>query len=213
MGRLTKQMKQDIVDAVADDVYIKRDKEFLKLENILANQIMDDAIGPRYLKKMAELPVCYFQSYATIDVEVKTGKGSETEEVSIPRLSKSNWKGRPRHRMETGHGNNKLQLGKSRVQPKFMSLGGIVLSKGHPLAKALRKYAKDREQFGEEVMAAVVKVNALLESVNTDKKLFEIWPEAKKYMPKPEPVAKLPTVRGDEVNKLIHCVKSSEGCD
>ena len=97
--------------------------------------------------------------------------------------------------------------------PAYIKHGYILLQESDKLYKYLEELRVVREKFGADFEEAIGKARILLASVTTVKKLMEIWPECQKYIPKPEPVAKLPTVRGDEVNKLIHCVKSSEGCD
>ena len=211
MSRLSKQVKQDITDAVADDIHNKRNEELLKLEHTLANQILDRAIGASNMRKMKALPLDYFQTDTNISVKF-TVKKDETDTVPLKRFSISDWKRQARYRFNSGYIDDALNLGKSRPVPQWLHYGQITLDKDSPLLAALKKYGKDREKFSEEVLAAIAKVETLLASVTTDKKLFEIWPEAKKYMPKPEPVAKLPTVRGEDVNDLISCTKKVAGC-
>jgi len=217
MSRLGKQMKEDIIDAVANDLHDARNDDLLKLENVLANQILDQEIGAVNMKKMASLPANYFQTTTTIDVKVKQTakekKDKKEDGIKMPRFIISSWKHDPRYKFDNGYGSNDINMGKARIVPQGLMYGDIVLEKKDPLLLALQKYQKDRQVFAKEVLAAIAGVNTMVESVTTVKKLLEVWPEATRYIPKPEVVAKLPTVRAEDVNKLITCTKKKAGCE
>ena len=97
--------------------------------------------------------------------------------------------------------NRDLQMSESRPVPP---LKGRVTLTGK-LLTAADKYAKEWHKLREEKAQARDKILSLVLSVSTVKKLLEVWPEGKAFVPPANVISMLPvdpnTVK--EVNKLL----------
>lgn len=83
--------------------------------------------------------------------------------------------------------------------------GAITLTADDPLTQQLYDIDHDAAALDEHVKHLTASITAVLESVTTDTKLVEIWPEAVAFIPAAERAAtsNLPALRVDELNKLI----------
>ena len=88
----------------------------------------------------------------------------------------------------------------------------VTLKHGDPLLKKLRHADKERERVDERKEQLKIALKSTLWSVTTDKKLYEVWPEAREFMPIVEgaPSINLPAVPIKELNKLIGLPSAKE---
>ena len=210
MARLNKDVKLKIMGKLSVDLHDKRCKKLDVMEDAIVNDLLDREVGDKNLKLMSQLPASYFTTSVSVSVMYKSKQGGSETYMSMERLRSLY---QPRSLVTSvfsGDGN--VRLVTARVFPAFMNHGNIHLDKSDPLLKRLFEVKELREKFSEDYKAAMRQAAALLESVTTDTKLLELWPECKKYFPKPEPVAKLPTVNVDELNSKISCTKKEDGC-
>lgn len=79
------------------------------------------------------------------------------------------------------------------------------INSDNPLTEQLYAIDHDAKTLGEEVEQLVASVTSVLDSVTTDKRLIEIWPEAVAFIPAAEKAntPQLPALPIAELNKLI----------
>lgn len=80
-----------------------------------------------------------------------------------------------------------------------------VIPTGNPFAEQLYAIDHDATALTSEIEQLKVSLNAVLNSVSTDKKLIEVWPEAVAFIPAAEKAntPQLPALPIAELNKLI----------
>ncbi|MDR9847061.1 Nmad5 family putative nucleotide modification protein [Herbaspirillum huttiense] len=176
--RLNEQVRKGIVSKAIADSFSLRDKALKKLEQELA-----DSIYLKQYSKDAEL-------VKNIPQEWKVFSGMVT---IVHEDFDNHWQSeKPR---------TELNMSETRVVPPVrrpITLTG-------PLASAAAKYAKHYMELKEEKRQAEAKLTSLLYSVNSVKKLLEVWPEGKPFVPEANVVAMLPANPAviSEVNKLL----------
>lgn len=81
----------------------------------------------------------------------------------------------------------------------------VVLKADDPLVAELYDIDHDSKAVNDEHASLLASLWAVLDSVSTDKKLYEVWPEAKAFVPAAERAASvnLPALPISELNKLI----------
>ena len=81
-----------------------------------------------------------------------------------------------------------------------------VLKTYEPSSKLFKKWEKINNKQMElraDVINAEVEASAIIDTVNTDKKLLEIWPEIEPFLPKQVTTKKLPIVLPAAINKTF----------
>lgn len=80
-----------------------------------------------------------------------------------------------------------------------------VLHSDDPLTEQLYAIDADRETLGNDKTQITASVNAVLDSVTTDKRLVEVWPEAVAFIPAAERAAspQLPALPIADLNRMI----------
>ena len=87
--------------------------------------------------------------------------------------------------------------------------GRHVVNSKSALGKKILKWSDERDAINKDRGALRREIRTLLDSVTTDKKLLEVWPEAEKYIPK-EPAPAYPlAVRPQDLNKKIEAAKKA----
>jgi hypothetical protein len=83
--------------------------------------------------------------------------------------------------------------------------GDVTLEAEHPLTQQLFDIDHDAEALKQETEQLSVSLWAVLNSVSTDAKLVEVWPEAVAFIPAAEKAntPQLPALQIAELNKLI----------
>jgi len=83
--------------------------------------------------------------------------------------------------------------------------GGVTLGADNPLTEKLYAIDHDAKALKDETEQLTVSLWAVLNSVNTDKRLIEVWPEAATFIPVAERAAhqQLPALPIADLNRLI----------
>jgi hypothetical protein len=187
MPRLTKDMRDEIVRKVLHYKFAEEEKA-LAAEGGRVFDAVIDAVQGEYKDKIAAVPEEYFHRTISFSVRVNDSKrrnrGENTVSVS----------GTHPRAVPEGHGFNRY----SNLDMK--EVGEAAYKLAHDYAeKVLDK--KDRRSSLKE------KLTALVYSVTTTKRLYEVWPELAAIVPEPKEnqpaVGTALTVSVAELNKII----------
>lgn len=79
-----------------------------------------------------------------------------------------------------------------------------------PIADALAKLQTDQDALKANESKLRADIRGLVASVNTDKQLLEVWPEAAPFIPKQnKPQAKALAIQPDQLNAVLKKVKAA----
>ncbi len=177
MSRLTKQLREKMLSTVLDHAFLDKQKKAKADLITIGEKIYSDVYGP-HIDAMKSLPKGWLQKSSTVSIAI-AGQSHSVE------LGESKLIGYDQY----GKWNKaKLYVGDELIAVEYLGL----LEKSKDLTE-------ERRQMQREV-------NAVLESVHTFKKLWEVWPECKSLLEKFEAkptIAILPAVQVDRLNSAL----------
>ena len=178
MGRLTKAEKENIVDrAVADVTKVKEQKLQERLYKV-SMKIYESLFTKEQKDLMAKLPDGWLHSVTSIQV---TG------------LQRRSWE--------------YLKF-KNAVRSTYaMSCGLNSTELDSGLVEELIKVYEDKDSFDKEKRVLRGKLNNLLSTITSEKKLTEVWPEGTKYLTSCDSTENLPCITSKEVVELMAKMK------
>lgn len=117
--------------------------------------------------------------------------------------------------MDTNLGGQRhnIELSDRKLMSYENNVSRIVFEANDPAVINYLQANKKLDDIKEQRNTMSNKVNAILESVRTFKKLWEVWPEAKPLLEKFEdkpPVAYLPAIQFDQINAQLGLPPNSE---
>lgn len=189
MARLTKGMRENTVRRVLDFKFKERVKALKNKEHALFDKVVD-ALQGEYKTAIEAIPVEYF--HTSIRFNVRSTKrafhaGRERESISVS--------------VEGSHPRPDRN-----VLGVWHNLTDKTVPK--PVYEQAVAYANEWAEYLNERTELERKLSALVHSVATTNKLYEVWPELHEIVPMPdEPLKQDPstalTVSVAELNKLI----------
>lgn len=178
MGRLTKAEKENIVDrAVADVTKVKEQKPQNRLYKV-STKIYDSLFTKEQKDLMAKLPDGWLRSETSLRVN---------------RLHHRNWE--------------YLKFKNAVLSTCAMSCGLNSTDLGRGLVEELIKVYEDKDSFDKEKRVLRGKLDNLLSTITSEKKLTEIWPEGTKYLTPRDSTENLPSITSKEVVELMAKMK------
>lgn len=186
MSRLTNQLREKMLETVLDHAFLSKINSAQKAKIVAGEKIYQDIYGP-YLIAMESLPKGFLPRTPSVYIAVAGQK--HCVDFSEPRL------------IGKGHGDRysqaaKLYVGDEQVAADFLKT-----------VSDLTDIENDRSNMKREV-------RAVLESVHTFKKLWEVWPECKSILEKFEvkpSIAILPAVQVDRLNSVLGLPAKEDG--
>lgn len=178
MSRLTKQLREKMLEAVLDHAFASK-QQAANRELIAAGEKIYTDIYGAHLIAMESLPNGFMNTGRYVYIAIAGQKHC----VELSEKKKIGYSHDSRHSNSA-----KLYVGDEPVAKEFMKAVEVVSD-----IKA------QRSQMHREV-------NAVLESVHTFKKLWEVWPESKSVLEKFEDkpaIAILPAVQVDRLNSIL----------
>ena len=174
MGRLTKAEKENIVDRAVADVTKAKEQKLQERLYSVSLKIYDSRFTKEQKDLMAKLPNGWLHSVTRIQV---TG------------LRHRNWE--------------YLKF-KNAVRSTYaMSCGLFAPELDSSLVEELIKVCEDKDSFDKEKRVLRKKLNDLLLTITTEKKLTEVWPEGTKYLTPCDSTENLPAITSKEVVELM----------
>lgn len=178
MSRLTKQLREKMLETVLDHAFTAKEQAAYKAKIVAGEKVYTDIYGP-HLIAMESLPKGFLSKthYIYIAIGGQKHKVDLTEDRLIGRG----------HADRYGSG-AKLYVGDEVVAQEFLKA-----------VEAVSDIQTERSNMHREV-------NAVLESVHTFKKLWEVWPECKSLLEKFEDkptIAILPAVQVHRLNAAL----------
>lgn len=178
MSRLTKQLRDKMLETVLDHAFTAKQQAANKNKIAAGEKVYTDIYGP-YLIAMESLPKEFLPKASSFYIAI----GGQKHKVD---LTESRLIGRGHYdRYNSGA---KLYVGDEPAAQEFMKA-----------VEAVSDIKAQREQMHREV-------SAVLESVHTFKKLWEVWPECKSLLEKFEDkpaIAILPAVQVNRLNAAL----------
>ena len=178
MSRLTKQLRESMRYTMLNHAFNAKQDAAEKAKIMIGEQIYNDIYGP-YLIAMESLPRGFLEKSRHIYISI----GGQ---VHMAYLNESRLIG-------NGHGS------------KWN--GGAKLYVGdEPVAQAFLKAVKDVDDIKSQRESMSREVTAVLDSVHTFKKLWEVWPESKSLLEEFEQkptIAILPAVQVHRLNAAL----------
>ena len=174
MSRLTKQLREKMLETVLDHAFDVKQKQ-AKAELIAAGDALYMNHHGEHLKTMQKLPASFLYKQGRMDTNI----GGQRHIVS---------------------------LSESKPMSYESNCSRIVFEADNPVAIAWLKANDKVNDIGEQRKAMCREVNAVLESVHTFKKLWEVWPECKSLLEKFEDkpvIAILPAVQVHRLNAAL----------
>ena len=170
--RLTNQIRDAILSNVIEKTFQPKVKALEEEGKALGLKVYREVVGEEDIKAMNGL---------------RPGILMTATSLHIDRFDDKNRK----QRFPTGFFGETLPL-PERLPVPMDKQGEFCVRDSHAFSKQVDDYFRKKEALNKESHEISRKTHAILRSVNTDKKLLEIWPEAKDYLPKPdhEPVTK-----------------------
>lgn len=178
MSRLTKQLREKMLETVLDHAFTAKQQAAERIKIVAGEKIYTDIYGS-HLIAMESLPKGILAKSRYIYVAIAGQK-------HCVYFGESRLIG---HKHSDRYGDNaKLYVGDETVSQEFMKA-----------VEAVDKLQSERKSMQREV-------NAVLESVQTFKKLWEVWPECKSLLEKFEQkpaIAILPAVQVHRLNAAL----------
>lgn len=174
MSRLTKQLREKMLETVLDHAFTSKQQAANRAKVAAGEKIYTDIYGT-HLIAMESLPKGFLPRTSSIYIAISGQK--HKVEFSESRLI-------GRGHSEHYNSGAKLYVGDEPVAQEFMKA-----------VEAVSDIKSQREQMRREV-------NAVLESVQTFKKLWEVWPECKSLLEKFEQKPTIAILPAVQVNKL-----------
>ena len=178
MSRLTKQLREKMLETVLDHAFTSK-QQAAKREKIAAGEKIYQDIYGAHLIAMDSLPKGFMNQGRFIYIAIAGQKHC----VELSEVKKIGYYHDHRH-SETA----KLYVGDETVAQEFLAAVDVSAD-----------LEKQRKAMHREV-------NAVLESVHTFKKLWEVWPECKSLLEKFEQkpaIATLPAVQAHRLNAAL----------
>ncbi len=178
MGRLTKAEKENIVDRAVVDVTKVKEQKLQERLYKASMRIYDSLFTKEQKDLMAKLPDGWLHSVTSIQV------------TGLQRLS---WE--------------YLKF-KNAVRSTYaMCCGFNATDLGSGLAEELIKVYEDKDSFDKENRVLRGKLNNLLSTITSEKKLTEVWTEGTKYLTPCDSTENLPSITSKEVVELMAKMK------
>lgn len=178
MGRLTKAEKELIVDRAVVDVTKVKEQKLQERLYKASMRIYDSLFTKEQKDLMAKLPDGWLCSETSIRVN---------------RLQYRSWE--------------YLKF-KNAVRSTYaMSCGLNAEDLGSGLVEELIEVYEDKDSFDKEKRVLRGKLNNLLSTITSEKKLTEVWPEGTKYLTPCDSPENLPSITSKEVVELMAKMK------
>lgn len=184
--RLTNSLRDEIIDAVVKEALKARVSALQKKEYALADLILDH-IWEGHRSAASQFPEGFFSTNTTIRVD--------KFRRPMP------YSGDP----GTHFDRYNMLIGSTARLPARYTYSTIELT-DVKLVKKVEDFVQELNQLKEDITKLRSSVRQMVYAVSTDTKLFELWPEASKYMPKAEPQMKALVPQREVLNNLIKCV-------
>ena len=178
MSRLTKQLRESMRDTMLNHAFNAKQDAAEKAKIMIGEQIYNDIYGP-YLIAMESLPKRKLPKSGYIYIAI----GGQKHKVNFSENRLVGY-----HDWEKYYEGAKLYVG------------------DEPVAQAFLKAVKDVDDIKSQREAMSREVTAVLDSVHTFKKLWEVWPESKSLLEKFEQkptIAILPAVQVHRLNAAL----------
>lgn len=176
MSRLTKSLRERMTRCVLDNAFSEKLKAAKKDKCVVADKIYVDIYGP-HIKAMEALPAGFFESGHHLYISISGQR--HCLQFTESKLSAHN---------HDYHNMAKIYVGDELVAIEYQKA-----------VNACDDIEKQRKSMAHEV-------EAILNSVQTFKKLWEVWPESKSLLEKFESkptVAMLPAIQFERVNAAL----------
>lgn len=179
MSRLTNQIRQSMLKTVLNHAFLAQEESTKRAKFAAAENIYADVYGA-HLTAMQSLP----KGFLLKNNYIYVGIAGQVHEINFKDSRLIGYKHDSRHSADKA----KLYVGDEPVTTEWLKA-----------VDACNDVKSRREAMYREV-------NAVLESVQTFKKLWEVWPECKslleKYEAKPA-IAILPAIQVDRLNQTL----------
>lgn len=186
--RITKEMRESIIARCVKATFAKRTEKYEASRVKLADALYQREHGSAE-KIAAKLPKEWHHTIGSICIDHDGYHYRSTYRKPPPNTV-----------------NHELKLSKLRLAPHSSSLH-IKVPKGDPLHKQADDISREGCAIEKESQDLRDKLTRLLESVTTDKKLLEVWPDGKKFFPDFTPVARsteiIPVSLVKQVNAIV----------
>lgn len=206
--KLNAEIKFAAIEAMTKDVFGKREKVLAAQEIQLAKDVIKQTLGAEYLR-FTRCPREWFdtQSYVQLNTAGRT-----SQLAAQPVMSTHSMWGREKAMSEARWSYKSDQKGLSFTLPhKFNSVGFKPLLADDLLCIRILAHIDATVQLIKDANTLRAQVKAITDSCSTVKKLLEVWPEGKKYLPESAfeaiTVTGLPAVIIVNVNAAIAAYK------
>lgn len=179
--RLTNSIRDEIVKTALEQRFKKDEAAYQKARTALADALYKHEFGAAE-RTAKRLPEGWLVQYNTIDIE------------------------HPDFGYWRSGVDGTLKLSRSRLMPACHSRRKVKLDKNHSLFDQATKLAEQDVSLATAKSELRTKLRSLVYTFNTTTKLFETWPEGKKFLPKNATVPSLalvPVKLASEVNELL----------
>lgn len=187
--RLTKAMRQDIVDRIIEKTFAARIKKLKAAQVDLADAVYEAVIPVEFVKVAKNHPEDWFNRFSSIDLYQRQGNYGSS--MSFPLADRKGL-------------SKRIQLSSPRPFPA--SFGGstpdMVLQ--GDILDSVKTHIKIEQQLCDERDILHDRLMGLVGSVSTLEKLRETAPELADYLPQPQSKSNLPMIPvGSLVNDLM----------
>lgn len=173
MSRLTKQLREAMLDSILSHAFDEKRADTLKIKNICAEKVYSDIYG-KHLIAMESLPKSFLEKSSLFYISI-AGRSH------CVRLSEARLIG---HKHDNSYYKAKLYAGDEAIAIEYQKA-----------VDACDDLETQRKQMSREI-------TPVLESVHTFKKLWEVWPESKSLLEKFEAKPAIAILPAVQVNKL-----------
>lgn len=213
MARLTKSIKAKILHAIIIAANKPQSKKLLAQEHYLAEEIYWSVIG-KAKRTFNKLPPSFFPQGEAIQPSIaKTGVLQDihyaTVQTTISNPYETDWNPIKINHTDTNYHNENYLYFKGRKQRPMPWKMHVCFELPTSLHKMFKAQNKINKQHVDSLQALSMKTQGLLNSVTTIKKLLQIWPDVKQYIPAAEMKSNLPAVQVKDVIALIKCAKEA----
>lgn len=156
--KLTKEMRESMIDDAMSAAFGKREKAHEKATTALADAVYEHAFAA--IEKLAnKLPQGWCVSDSSIVID-SAGFG---------------WR--------NGLKPNSLRMSKAHRTPRYQGSNPVKIGGDHPLFEQAQAVAEEFQAIKRDREALRSKLRAILYSVTTVPRLLEAWPECERYLP------------------------------
>lgn len=200
--RLSKQTKQEIVDAVIYHRFIPDAEALIKKRAAFADRVYKTLLSPKQRDTLTALPEGWVPYAERLIISFPD---DHTDLYFNGRIWSGYFRKNENPYLLGGFPVNEVDPVSRRVPYRWKNSAAASFHSGHPLTKARVKLNKEQDELQKQINDAATNAKALIMSATTRKALLKRWPEIEAFVPDetPKETNTLPAIPMKTLNEQL----------